>query len=76
MLQTREFLIISVVCTSFVGGCFSSGTVKKDEKPVTKEAEALALELKDNSVRMPMLKTEDLNNDEKLQKVSLNTENW
>lgn len=72
MLQTRDFLIISVLCTSFVGGCFSSGTTNATREVEKSDAEALALELNDNSVRMPpKLNSDDLNDDEKLKKVSL-----
>ncbi|KAI6184765.1 Matrix metalloproteinase [Aphelenchoides bicaudatus] len=73
MLQTRGFLIFSILCTSFVGGCFSSGTTKKYEptKTMDKEAEALALELKDNSIHMPQ--KADLSSDEKLQKAYLDS---
>jgi hypothetical protein len=73
MLQTRGFLIFSVLCASFVGGCFSSGTTNatKEEapKPMDKEAEALALELNDNSVHMQP--KPDLSSEEKLQKVRI-----
>lgn len=70
MFQTGGFLILSVLCTSFVGGCFSSGTSKKDEasKLIDKETEALALELNDNSILRSQPKA-DISTEEKLQKV-------
>jgi len=77
MLQVRGFLLISVLFTSFVGGCFSSGSSKseKDElakHPKESEAAALAMELKENTIEGPH-RNEDMSTEEKLQKVYLNS---
>jgi len=71
MLQIRGFLVVSVVCTSFVGGCFSSGSSKPTAKDV--DTEALALELNENAVHQMPLKTEDSKKDEQLQKAYLDS---
>jgi hypothetical protein len=75
MLKMKHFLIISVVCTSFVAGCFSSGTAKKDEKNPDETSEALPLQLNDSPVQTNVLSAEDLNDDDKLQKVIFSLSN-